>query len=142
MSILQCIYLQIHFCIQELILFINKGNIQELILFINREKGNLAQVELPSSLSESCLVSGCLYNHKVYTVIQLCFCIKEMLCLHVLLYVYLTNSSGVVSGTLSVNKNILAQKTKKTPKKLDAVIKTVIPARKCLPLNLKHPVTQ
>lgn len=31
-----------------------------------------------------------------------------MLCL--LLYVYLTNSSGVVSGTLSVNKNILTKK--------------------------------
>ena len=26
-------------------------------------------------------------------------------------------------------------------KKLDAVIKTVIPALKCLPLNMKHPVT-
>ena len=25
--------------------------------------------------------------------------------------------------------------------KLDAVIKTVIPALKCLPLNMKHPVT-
>ena len=25
--------------------------------------------------------------------------------------------------------------------KLDAVIKTVIPARKCLPLNMKYPVT-
>ena len=24
---------------------------------------------------------------------------------------------------------------------LDAVIKTVIPARKCLPLDMKHPVT-
>ena len=32
-----------------------------------------------------------------------------MLCL--LLYVYLTNSSGVVSGTLSVNKNILTEKS-------------------------------
>ena len=28
-----------------------------------------------------------------------------------------------------------------TKNKLDAVIKTVIPARKCLPLNMKHPVT-
>ena len=25
--------------------------------------------------------------------------------------------------------------------KVDVVIKTVIPARKCLPLNMKHPVT-
>ena len=41
------------------------------------------------------------YKTEVYTVIY----IKEMLCLHVLLYVYLTNSSGVVSGTLPVNKN-------------------------------------
>ena len=33
-------------------------------------------------------------------------------------------------------------KTKiKTISKLDAVIKTVIPALKCLPLNMKHPVT-
>ena len=41
---------------------------------------------------------------EVYTVIF----IKEMLCL--LLYFYLTNSSGVVSGTLFVNKIILTQK--------------------------------
>ena len=47
---------------------------------------------------------------EVYTVIY----IKEMLCL--LLYVYLTNSSGVVSGTLSVNKNLKKQQQKTTKK--------------------------
>ena len=38
-------------------------------------------------------------------------------------------------------KKVIILSRNKLKNKLDAVIKTVIPARKCLPLNLKHPVT-
>ena len=44
-----------------------------------------------------------------------------------------------VWSDLSVNHKIGNRSEQQI--KLDAVIKTVIPARKCLTLNMKHPVT-